>query len=59
MICVIGYKKKQNHFGFAKSDDQRIQKETKKASSNQAESILPEVVEATTHLADLILRFYQ
>lgn len=36
-----------------------IQKETKKASSNQAESILPEVVEATTHLADLILRFYQ
>ena len=34
-------------------------KETKKASSNQAESILPEVVEATTHLADLILRFYQ
>ena len=36
-----------------------IQKETKKTSSNQAKSILPAVVEATTHLADLILRFYQ
>ena len=36
-----------------------IQKETKKASSSQAESILPEVVEATTHLADLVLHSFQ
>lgn len=36
-----------------------IQKETKEASSGQAESILPEVVEATTHLADLILHSFR
>ena len=35
-----------------------IQKETKKASS-QAESILPAVVEATTHLADLVLHSFR
>lgn len=36
-----------------------IQKETKKTSSSQAESILPEVVEATTHLADLVLHSFR
>lgn len=36
-----------------------IQKETKNASSRQVGSILPAVVEATTHLADLVLNSFR